>query len=121
MELQTLVLLLIFSIPLTAILGGFGMEWLKMRAKQKDLGTSNREMEQKVERLERTNAEMARRVENLETIVVSQTWSALQEPGLSESDRQRKLAATVRHEPHAPETEEMNRQRAEQLARRLGG
>src|SRR5262245_30502830 len=121
MEIQTLVVLLIFSIPIIAILGGFYMERLKMRDKQKALGTSNRELEQKVERLEKTNAEMARRVENLETIVVSQTWSALQEPGLADADRQRKLAATARHEPHAPETEEVNRQRAEQLARRLGG
>ena len=112
MDPKTLSIVLTMSIPIIAILGGFVMEWLKLREKQKTLGTSNREMEQKVERLERANAEYARRLENLETIVVSQSWSALNNaPGVS----------AVRHEVHTPPAEEVNRQRAEQLARRLGG
>jgi len=116
-----LAIVLAFSIPILAILAGIFKDRLKLRDQQKTLGASNRELEQKVERLERTNAEQARRLENLEAIVVSQTWSTLQEPGLADADRQRQLAATVRHETHAPAAEEMNRQRAEQLARRLGG
>jgi len=116
-----LAIVLAFSIPILAILAGIFKDRLKLRDQQKTLGASNRELEQKVERLERTNAEQARRLENLEAIVVSKTWGTLQEPGLADADRQRQLAATVRHETHAPAAEEMNRQRAEQLARRLGG
>ena len=72
-------------------------------------GVANRELDRKLERLETANAEMARRLENLETIVVSQ---AAHDP---------RLVASVPHEISAPAVEEQNRQRAEQLARRLGG
>ncbi len=110
-----------FSITFLALTAKILKSKLEMRDQQKALGASNRELEQKVEKLEQANAEQARRLENLETIVVSQTWSAVQEPALADADRQQRLAATVRHEAHAPAVEEMNRQRAEQLARRLGG
>ncbi len=120
MQPTTLAIVLVFSIPIIAILGGLYMDLLKFREKQKTQGAANQELAQKVVRLERTNAEMARRLENLETIVVSQTWSAVNAPGAAEAERPRPAAA-VRHEVHAPAAEEMNRQRAEQLARRLGG
>lgn len=113
--------LLIFSIPLVAILSKFGMQWLKLRAEQRALGVSSRDLEQKVERLEKANAEYAHRLENLEAIVVSQTWNVLQEPGLPEADRQRRIVAASRHEIAAPDLEEMNRQRAAHLAGRLRG
>jgi hypothetical protein len=118
---ETLALILVFSIPILAILSGFARQWLTVRAQQRVLGASNQELEQKVERLERINGEYAQRIENLEAIVVSQTWNVIQDPGLSEADRQRRIAATVRHEVHAPAAEEMNRQRAADLARRVGG
>lgn len=114
-------MLLVFSIPILAILSGVAKQWLKVRAEQRALGTSNRELEQKLERLERINAEHAQRLEDLEAIVVSQTWGAIQEPGLSEADRQRRLSSAVRREVHAPPAGEVNRQRAADLARRLAG
>jgi len=108
-------------IPLAGISAGVFKDYLKMRARQQALGKSTNELDKVVEELRQTNRSLAQRVENLETIVVSQTWSAVQDPGLSDADRQRRIAATVRHEVHTPAAEEINRQRAEQLARRLGG
>jgi hypothetical protein len=108
-------------IPVAAILAGLLRDLFKLRAKQQVLGTSNRELEKVVEELRQTNQTLAQRVENLETIVVSQTWNVLNAPGASEAERQQRVATAVRQEVHAPATEEMNRQRAEQLARRLGG
>ena len=117
MDAATVAVVLTFTIPLVAIVGGLFMEWAKMRDKQKAIGAANRELEQTVEELKRANADQARRLENLETIVVSQTWNALHAP---EAERPR-FAAVARHEVQTPAAEEMNRQRAEQLARRLGG
>ena len=108
-------------IPLTAILAGAFKDYVKIRARQQALGTSNRELEKVVEDLRQTNRTLAQRVENLETIVVSQTWNTLNDPQLSDAERQRRLASAVPREAHTPAAEEMNRQRAEQLARRLGG
>jgi hypothetical protein len=108
-------------IPLAGIFAGVFRDYIKMQARQRDLGKSTHELEKLVEDLRQTNRSLVQRMENLETIVVSQTWSAVQDPGLSDADRQRRIAATVRHEVHTPDTEEINRQRAEQLARRLGG
>lgn len=108
-------------IPVVAIVAGLVRDLFKLRAKQQVLGTSNRQLEQTMEELRRTNQSLAQRVENLETIVVSQTWNALNAPGASDAERQQRLAAAVRQEVHAPATEEMNRQRAADLARRLGG
>ena len=108
-------------IPIAGIFARVFRDYMKVQAQQRALGTSNRELEKVVEDLRQTNRILAQRVENLETIVVSQTWNALNAPGASEAERQQRLAAAVRQEVHAPATEEMNRQRAEQLARRLGG
>ena len=113
--------ILVFSIPIIAILSGVAKQWLKVRAEQRALGASNQDQEQKLERLERVNADLAQRIEDLEAIVVSQTWGAIQEPGLSETDRERRLAAAVRREVHAHPAGEVNRQRAADLARRLAG
>jgi hypothetical protein len=117
MDAANLAVVLTFTIPIIAIIGGLLMDWVKMREKQKVMGAANRELEQAVAELKRANADQARRLENLETIVVSQTWNALHAP---EAERPR-LAAVARHEVQTPAVEEMNRQRAEQLARRLGG
>lgn len=106
-------------IPIVAIVGGIIKDILKVRAKQQVLVTSNSELEKSVATLKRTNDELAHRIENLETIVVSRTWNAVSEPGLSEPDRERRVAAAVRHEIPPPPIEDVNRQRAEQLARQL--
>src|SRR6185436_13672410 len=100
-------------IPIAGIFARVFRDYMKVQAQQRALGTSNRELEKVVEDLRQTNRILAQRVENLETIVVSQTWNALNAPGASEAERQQRLAAAVRQEVHAPATEEMNRQRAE--------
>lgn len=107
------------AIPITAILGGVVTDALKLRAKQRVLGASNNELEKTAAELKRTNEQLAHRIENLETIVVSRTWNAVHEPGLSEPERQHQVAAAVRHEIPPPPQEDVNRQRAEQLARQL--
>lgn len=107
-------------IPIAGIFAGLLKDLVRIRAKQQDLGTSNRELEKVVDELRQTNQTLAQRVENLETIVVSQTWNAVSAPA-SDAERQLRLAAAVRHEVHAPAPEEVNRQRAADLARRLGG
>ncbi|HKH45583.1 MAG TPA: hypothetical protein VKM72_13040 [Thermoanaerobaculia bacterium] len=108
-------------IPIAGIFARVFRDYIRLQTQQRALGTSNRELERVVDELRTTNQTLAQRVENLETIVVSQTWNVLQAPGASDSEREQRVAATVRQEVHAPATEEMNRQRAEQLARRLGG
>lgn len=102
-----LAMILVFSIPILAIVSGFAKEWLKLRAGRR---ASDRELEQKVERLEKANADYVQRLENLEAVVVSQTWNALQQPG---------PIPTAPHEAHA--LEERNTQRVAHLARRTGG
>jgi len=107
----------VFSITFLGIAAGFIKGRLKLRGQR---NAADRELDRKIERLEQANAEMARRLENLETIVVSRTWSAVSAPAATDAERPR-LAAVARHEVQAPAVEELNRQRAEQLARRLGG
>jgi hypothetical protein len=116
-----LVVILAFSIPIIAILSKVATRWLAFRAEQRALGTSNQDLERKVERLERANAESAQRIENLEAIVVSQTWNVLGKPELPEAVHQHQLAAASRQDLHAPAAEELNRRRAADLAGRLGG
>jgi hypothetical protein len=108
-------------IPLAAIFGRMLRDVLRIQAQQRSLGSSNRDLEKVVEELRQTNRTLGQRVENLETIVVSQTWNAVNAPAASDAERQPRLAAAVRHEVHAPAPEEVNRQRAADLARRLGG
>ena len=98
-----LLMILVFSVPVLAILSRFATRW-------RALGTSSRETEQKVERLEKVNADYAQRLENLEAIVASQAANTLQQP------------APVPTGPHElPAAEEMNTRRVAQIARRLGG
>jgi hypothetical protein len=108
-------------IPIAAIFARVFRDYLRLQTQQRALGSSNRELEKVVEELRQTNQTLAQRVENLETIVVSQTWNVLTTPGAAEVPPPPRVAATIRQEVHAPATDEVNRQRAEQLARRLGG
>jgi predicted RNase H-like nuclease (RuvC/YqgF family) len=136
------------SIPILGILGSVVREWLSMRGKQvaparareleqklekmlqkagvqiRDLEKSKKELEERLESLEATNHEYAQRLENLEAIVVSQDWASL-----PNKTRQRALPGpeiqdeipTRPHEVSDPTPEELNRQRAARLARRVGG
>ena len=108
-------------IPIVAILAGTVKEWIKIRARQQQIGTSTREIEKTVARLEAREQELLDRIQNLETIVVSQTWDAVHDRALSPAERDLRVASTVRHEVRPIESDEANRQRAEQLARRLQG
>jgi hypothetical protein len=107
-------------IPITAILSGTLKSWLRLKARQQALGASTHELEREVAALRTTRVELVERIENLEAIVVSQTWGALHEKGLTPAEQERKVAAAARRElalPSEPAT--ANQQRAEQLAQRL--
>lgn len=106
-------------IPVVAILSGTFREWLKFRAAQRQLGASTRELEQEVAELAKARAELAERVQNLETIVVSQTWSVLQDKGLTPPERDLRLATAAHRELGPPDASDVNQQRAGELARRL--
>jgi hypothetical protein len=108
-------------IPIAAIITKTLRDVLRIRVSQTVLGKSSRELEQTVDELKRKNQDLAQRLENLETIVVSRTWEAIHQPDLSEGDRQRSVASAIQREVQEPSSEEVNRQRAAQLARRLQG
>jgi hypothetical protein len=106
-------------IPVIAILAGTFKTWIKVKAQQRVLGASNRELEQEVTALQKDRAALLARLENLEAIVVSQTWDAIHDTSLPPPERERRIASTVRRElePSGPSSQ----QRAEQLASRLRG
>jgi hypothetical protein len=109
-------------IPIVAILSGTIRRWMVFQARQRQLGASTKELEQEVAALAKARAELTERVQNLETIVVSQTWGALQDRGLSPAQRELKVATVAHRELGPPADSEIataNQQRAEQLARRL--
>jgi hypothetical protein len=108
-------------IPVTAIVMKTVREWLRFKATQRQLGASTSELENEVSALKREREAVLERLQNLEAIVVSQTWDALNEKGLPQAERELKIASVVRREVAAPDAEALNRQRAEQLARRLQG
>lgn len=106
-------------IPITAILSGTLKSWLRLKAKQQALGASTHELEREVAQLQKSRAELVERLQNLEAIVVSQTWSALHEKGLSAAEQELKVASAARRELAPPEPAAANQQRIEQLAHRL--
>jgi hypothetical protein len=109
-------------IPIVAILSKTVRSWMVFQTKQRQLGASTKELEQEVAALSKANAELTERVQNLETIVVSQTWGALQDKRLSPAERELKVATVAHRELASPADSEIaaaNQQRAEQLARRL--
>src|SRR5262245_54301194 len=108
-------------IPVTAIVMKTVREWLRFKATQRQLGVSTGELEQEVAALKKEREAMLDRLQNLETIVVSQTWDAVHDKVLPPVERDLRIASTARREIAAPDAETLNRQRAEQLARRLQG
>jgi hypothetical protein len=104
-------------IPITAILSGVIREWIKVRATQQSLGSSNQHLETTVAELRAREQEMAHRLENLEAIVVSQTWDAVTDRSLPPVEKELRVASAAHRElapPPAPDS-----QKAEVLARRL--
>jgi hypothetical protein len=106
-------------IPIVAIVAGTFKEYMKMRAEQRQLGTSADELEKTVAALQSRERELLDRVQNLEAIVVSQTWDVLHDQRLSAPEREQRLESVVRREVQGPDPETLARQQAEQLARRL--
>ncbi|HEY0782165.1 MAG TPA: hypothetical protein VGE98_06920 [Thermoanaerobaculia bacterium] len=90
-----------------------------MRETQQKLGTSTHELEAQVAALTRSRDEAIERLQNLEAIVVSQTWSAVNQRDLPPVERELKVASAVRRDFAAEDASAANRQRAEQLASRL--
>ena len=108
-------------IPVVAILAGVLRDWVRVRAKQKTLGASTSELEREMTALQKEREVILDRLQNLEAIVVSQTWDAVNDRSLTSSERDLKIASTVRREIAPPASETVNQQRAEQLAQRLRG
>jgi hypothetical protein len=108
-------------ITITAILAGTFKEWVKFKATQRQLGASTDELEREMAEVRKLNEALQERIQNLEAIVVSQTWDALHDHGLSPAERELKVASVARRELKAPDSASANQQRAEQLAQRLQG
>jgi len=111
-------------IPIVAIIAGVIRDSFRMRNRQKSLGASTTELEKDVAALTKEREAILDRLQNLEAIVVSQTWDAVHDKALSPPERELRVASAVRREVAATEAanaEAVNRQRAEQLARRLQG
>jgi len=106
-------------VPIVAILAANIRRLLTFQAKQRQMGASTSELEREVAALTKARTELTERVQNLETIVVSQTWGALQERGLSPVERELKVATVAHREMGPPDAAAANQQRAEQLANRL--
>jgi hypothetical protein len=95
--------------------------WLRFQATQRQLGASTHDLEREVASLRQTHETVLERLQNLEAIVVSQTWEALHDHGLTPPERDLKVASVARRELKAPDALAANQQRAEQLAHRLQG
>ncbi|MFY9820129.1 MAG: hypothetical protein WAM82_02030 [Thermoanaerobaculia bacterium] len=108
-------------IPIAGILAGTFTEWMKFKATQRQLGASTNELDREVAELRKINQALQERVQNLEAIVVSQTWDALHDHGLTPAERDLRVASAVRRELKGPDPAVANQQRAEQLAHRLQG
>ena len=106
-------------IPVVAILSGMVKTWIRVRATQRTLGSSTKELEREIRDLTRSKQELTERIQNLETIVVSQTWTVLQERGLTPEEKERRLDSVIRREVAAPDPTSTNQDRAEQLAAQL--
>jgi hypothetical protein len=111
-------------IPIVAILAGMVRDTFKMRTRQRSLGASTTELEKDVAALTKERDAILERLQNLEAIVVSQTWDAVHDKALPPPERELRIASAVRREVATADSasvEAANRQRAEQLARRLQG
>jgi hypothetical protein len=106
-------------IPIVAIVAANFRRWATFQAKQRQLGASTTELEKEVAALAQAKAQLTERLENLETIVVSQTWGALQDRGLSPAEREVKVATAAHRELGPDDATAANQQRAQQIARRL--
>lgn len=108
-------------IPLAGIAAGMFKEYLKVKAQQRDLGASARDLEKDVVALQKENVALNERLQNLEAIVVSQTWDVLHDKTVPPADRERRVASVAHRELSPTDRAAADQQRAAQLAQRLGG
>jgi uncharacterized membrane protein len=80
-----LTILMLFSIPIIALLMGGWKAYLNFQSEQRHLGSSTDALEQRLsvlhDRLDTVEAEreaLRKRLENLETIVTAEAWDAVQ-------------------------------------------
>ena len=116
---------MVFAIPILGIaLAGY-KEWLKFKSKHQELGTSTREVEERIEalqdhlaHLEQERDALQERVQNLETIVTSEAW-------IAEHDESAGAPSLSEEAPlELPEAEDSSQDDADhtaELARRLRG
>lgn len=106
-------------IPIVAIVAGTVKEWIRVRARQQQLGSSADHLQKEVAELRKRERELIDRLENIEAIVVSQTWDVVHDRSLPPAARELKLSSVAPHEMAPPPVPDS--QRAEVLARRLKG
>lgn len=85
---DVLIVAIVFSVPLSAILGGIYLKVQKLRAS----ASPDPRLLQRMAQLEAQNKDLQQRIETLETIVTSTDW-----------DIRRKVQVRVEVPPHAPE------------------
>ena len=94
----------------------------RVEAQELTLEESMQRLEERAGELDRASDEHGRRLENLEAVVVSQAWEALHSPKAAKAEEHPVAIVPTRpHETDEPTVEQRNRQRAADLARRVGG
>lgn len=124
--LPLIAVLMIFAIPILGILLSGYKEWLEFKSKHQELGSSTREVEERLralqdrlETLEQQRDALQERVQNLETIVTSEAWIT----GHEEADAS-SLNAAKADELTLPPDRKSSQSEAEhtaEIARRLRG
>lgn len=121
-------ILMVFSIPILGIVLAGYKEWLKFKAKHRELGTSTREVEDRIrslhERLEEVEAErdaLRERVQNLETIVTSEAWIAQHEDATDAPSLDAGQVEPLSLPSESDSESQSESERIAKLARRLRG
>ncbi|MFB6231150.1 MAG: hypothetical protein ABEL04_08335 [Salinibacter sp.] len=117
---------MVLGIPILGILLAGYKEWLKFKAKHQELGTSTREIEDRLQSLrerldhvERERDALQQRVRNLETIVTSEAWIA-QHDDTTDGPPLDAVEEDALKPPSDPASETRNEsERTAQIARRL--
>jgi len=121
-SLSTLVILLVFAIPILSILLAGYKEWLEFRAEQggpavADLEAELAALRDRLDRVEQERDALVSRLQNLETIVTSEAWDAR----LESPDAASPLDAPPEADRESPDDAPSTSEQAEALARRLRG
>ncbi len=120
--------IMIFAIPILGIVFAGYKEWLKFKAKHRELGTSTREVEdrlralrERLDRLERERDALQDRVQNLETIVTSEAWIAGHDDTAGAPSLDAAEADELTLPPDRESSSESEAERTAEIARRLRG